>query len=73
MAGKKSLEQAIAREETLLFRLDKVREQALSRIQDYKRELASLEATCSESLAPYAVKTSQEVGVTLGVSGKIAL
>ncbi len=60
MSDKKSLEQAIAREEALLSRLDKAREQALSRINDFKRELASLEATCSESQAPYAARTSLE-------------
>lgn len=60
MADKKSLEQAIAREETLLSRLDKLREQALSRIQDYQRDLASLEAACSESHAPYPSRSSQE-------------
>lgn len=60
MSDRKSLEQAIAREEALLSRLDKVREQALSRIQDFKRELASLEATCSESQASYPARSSQE-------------
>lgn len=60
MADRKSIERAIAREEALLSRLDKVREHALSRINDFKRELASLEATCSESHAPYAARTSQE-------------
>ncbi len=60
MSDKKSLQQAIAREEAILSRLDKAREQALSRINDFKRELASLEATCSESQAPYAARTSQE-------------
>jgi len=60
MADRKSLEQKIAREEVLLSKLDKVREQALSRIQDFKRELASLEATCSELYAPPSTRTSQE-------------
>lgn len=60
MSDKKSLQQVIAREEALLSRLDKVREQARSRINDFKRELASLEATCSESHALYAARTSQE-------------
>jgi len=60
MSDKKSLQQSIAREETLLSRLDKVREQALSRIQDYKRDLASLEAACSESQASYPFRSSQE-------------
>jgi len=60
MADKKSLEQAIAKEETVLSRLDKVREQALSRIRDYKRDLASLEAACSESQALYPARSSQE-------------
>lgn len=54
MSDKKSLLKAIAKEESLLTRLAKVREQTLSRIQDYKRELASLEEGCSESPAPYA-------------------
>jgi len=61
MSDKKSLLQAIAKEETLLTRLDRVREQALSRINDLKRELALLETTVSsESRAPYAARTSQE-------------
>ena len=60
MSDKKSVEQAIAREEALLARLDKVREQALSRIHDYKRDLASLEATCTESQASYPARSSQE-------------
>lgn len=60
MPDRKSLEQAIAREEALLSRLDKVREQALSRIQDYKRDLASLESACSESQASYPPRSSQE-------------
>jgi hypothetical protein len=61
MSDKKSLLQAIAKEETLLTRLDRVREQALSRINDFKRELALLETTVSsESRAPYAAGTSQE-------------
>jgi len=60
MLDKKKLLQAVAKEEALLSRLEKVREQALSRIQDFKLELASLEASCSESHAPYAARTSQE-------------
>ena len=61
MSDKKSLLQAIAKEETLLTRLDRVREQALSRINDFKRDLALLETTVSsESRAPYAARTSQE-------------
>jgi superfamily II DNA or RNA helicase len=60
MADRKSLEQAIARAEVLLSRLDRVREQALSRIQDFKRELASLESICSELHAPHSTRTSQE-------------
>ncbi len=60
MADKKLLEQAIVREEALLSRLDKVRKQALSRIQDYKRDIASLEAACSESQALYPARSSQE-------------
>ena len=60
MSDKKSLLQAIAREEALLSRLNKVREQALSRMQDYKRDLASLEATCSESQASYPARSAQE-------------
>jgi superfamily II DNA or RNA helicase len=60
MTDKKSLEQAIAREEVLLSRLNKVREQALSRMQDLKRDLASLEVTSTELHAPYTARTSQE-------------
>jgi phosphoribosylformylglycinamidine (FGAM) synthase-like enzyme len=60
MADRKSLEQAIAREEALLSKLDKAREQALSRVQEYKHELSSLEASCSESQASYPTRSSQE-------------
>ncbi len=60
MLDKEKLLQSIAKEEALLSRLDTVREQALSRINDFKRELALLEASCSESHAPYAARTSQE-------------
>jgi hypothetical protein len=38
MADRKSLEQAIAREEALLSKLDKAVEQVLSRIQEFKHE-----------------------------------
>ena len=60
MLDKKKLLQAIAKEEALLSRLEKVRKQAFSRMQDYKRELASLEAACSESQASYPSRSSQE-------------
>jgi len=40
---KKSLLQAIAKEEALLSRLDREREQALSRINDFNRQLAKTE------------------------------
>jgi len=60
MLDKKKLLQAIAKEEALLSRLEKVREQAFSRIQDFKLELASLEAACSESQASYPARSSQE-------------
>lgn len=58
MSDKKFLLQAIAKEEALLTRLEKVREQTLSRIQDYKRDFASREESCSEAPAPYAARTS---------------
>jgi superfamily II DNA or RNA helicase len=60
MSDKKSLQQAIAREEALLSRLDKVREQAFSRLHKFKRQLASEEAACSESQTPYAARSSQD-------------
>ena len=49
MSDKKSLEQAIAREESLLFKLDEARAQTLSRLNEFKRELASAKSICSES------------------------
>lgn len=60
MFDKKSLLQGIAKEEALLSKLDREREQALSRINDFKQKLASLEATCSESHATYSARSSQE-------------
>jgi hypothetical protein len=60
MSDKKSLLLAIAREEVLLSRLDKVREQALSRMKDFRRELASLETSHSELQAPYLTKSAQD-------------
>ncbi len=60
MSEKKSLEQAIAKEEALLSKLEREREQALSRINDFKQKLATLEATCSESQASYPARSSQE-------------
>ena len=60
MADRKTLEQAIAREEALLSRLDIVREQARLRIDGFKRELASLEMHCSESPLPYTTRTAHE-------------
>ncbi len=60
MSDKKLLQQAIEREELLLSRLDKVREQALSRLHKFKRELASEEAACSEATTQYAPRSSQD-------------
>src|SRR5450759_1550531 len=60
MSDKKSLKQAIAREEALLSRLDKVREQTLSRMQNYKRTLHTLETACNESQTSYPSRSSQE-------------
>lgn len=48
MSEKKSLEQAIIREESLLSRLDEARAQALYRLDELKRELASAELISSE-------------------------
>ncbi len=60
MSDKKSLLQAIEREENLLSRLDKAREQALLKINEFKRELALLETTCAEPPSPYPARTPQE-------------
>lgn len=60
MPEKKSLLQAIASEEALLSRLDREREQALSRINDFNRQLAALEAACAERSVPYVARTPQE-------------
>jgi superfamily II DNA or RNA helicase len=60
MSDKKALLQAIAKEETLLSRLDSEREQAFSRLNTYKHQLAVLEAICVEQSIPYATRTPQE-------------
>jgi len=61
MPDKKTLQKAIAREEALLVRLEKVREQTLARIDDFKRELALLEVTSfSEGCESYAARTPEE-------------
>jgi hypothetical protein len=60
MSDRKSLEQALAREEAHLSSLDKAREQAQSRIQEYKRKIAILEASCSEPQASYPARSSQQ-------------
>ena len=60
MADRKSLEQALAREEALLSSLEEAREQAQSRIQEYKRELSIVEASCSEPQTSYPTRSSQQ-------------
>lgn len=60
MADRKSLEQALAREEAILSRLDKAREHALSRIQEYKRKLSIVEVSCLESQTSYPARSSQQ-------------
>jgi hypothetical protein len=60
MSDIKKLQQAIAKEEALLSRLDTEREQTLARLIDLKRELAAIEESYSEPQARHTAKTSQE-------------
>ncbi len=60
MSDKKALLQAIAKEETILSRLDSEREQALLRLNTFKQQLAELETECAETPIKYAARTPQE-------------
>jgi hypothetical protein len=60
MSDKKALLQAIAKEESQLSRLDSEREQALSRLNSLKHQLAAMEAACAEPSITYASRTPQE-------------
>ena len=60
MPDRKSILQAIAKEEERLSRLEQEREQTRSRIKDFKRQLATVEAACAEPPTAYAAKTPKE-------------
>ena len=60
MVDKKTLQQAIAREEALLAKLNTEKEQARVRLEGLRRELAAFESACAEPQALYLTRTSQE-------------
>ncbi len=60
MSDKKSLQQAIAKEEERLSKLDREREQTLLRITDFRQKLASLEAVCAGSKKFSSTRTPLE-------------
>ncbi|MHB8845332.1 MAG: TOTE conflict system archaeo-eukaryotic primase domain-containing protein [Nitrospirota bacterium] len=60
MPDKKAILQAITKEEAQLSRLDSEREQAFSRLNSLKQQLAALEAACSEPSITYASRTPRE-------------
>jgi hypothetical protein len=61
MSDKKSLQQAIAKEEERLSKLDREREQTLLRITDFKQQLASLEAGYAGSKEFSSTRTPLEI------------
>jgi len=60
MSDKKAILQAIAKEEAQLSRLDSEREQAFSRLNSLKQQLAALEAACAEPSITCASRTPRE-------------
>ncbi|MCK9420194.1 MAG: DEAD/DEAH box helicase [Nitrospirae bacterium] len=60
MSNKKELLDAIAKVEALFSKLDSEREQALSRLNALKQQLAVLEAAYADQSIPYATRTPQE-------------
>ena len=60
MSDKRELLQAIAKEETLLTKLNSEREEALTRLNAFKQRLAEIETTCAEPSTTYVARTPKE-------------